>query len=249
MSFRALIIDDEQRASDVLQLLLERHVPQITRVFVCNDARLAAAVIHEHQPDILFLDIRMPYLDGFEVLQSVGRKPFKIIFTTAYNQYAIQAIRFSAFDYLLKPIDAEELIEAMNRFASASEEIVHQAAQLKNALSNLNTKDPGQFKLALPSREGIFFLAPAEILHCEALGSYTKFHTVHKRNYVTSRSIGEYEDILLPYGFLRSHKSHLVNRQWVSYLDHDGFLLLNDNSKVEVSRRRKEEVLKWMGKG
>lgn len=244
MMLRALIIDDEQRASDMLQLLIERHAPQITRVWVCNDARQAAAAIHEHQPELLFLDIRMPHLDGFQVLNSVVRKPFKVIFTTAFNEYAIQAIRFSAFDYLLKPIDVQELMDAIQRFISAKEEINHQPAQLKNALANLETQDPAQFKLALPSREGIFFLSPPEIIRCEAMGSYTRFYSSNKRTYLTSKSIGEYEDILAPHGFLRSHKSHLVNRLWVAYLDHDGFLILKDESRVEVSRRRKEEVLR-----
>ncbi|HNJ94850.1 MAG TPA: response regulator, partial [Ferruginibacter sp.] len=110
---KSLIIDDEQKASDVLRLMIERFVPSITEVQTCNDARNAAAMIHHIQPDIVFLDIRMPFLDGFEVLEQIKSKPFKVIFTTAYNEYSIQAIRFSAFDYLLKPVDAEELIGAI----------------------------------------------------------------------------------------------------------------------------------------
>src|SRR5690349_14682986 len=107
---KALLIDDEQRASDLLQLMIERFVPAIERVWCCNDARQAAQQIHTLRPDLVFLDIRMPYLDGFEVLDQIRDKRFKVIFTTAYHEYTLQAIRFSAFDYLLKPVDVQELV-------------------------------------------------------------------------------------------------------------------------------------------
>ncbi len=239
----ALIIDDEQSASDVLQLMIERFVPQIERSFVCNDARQAASMIHKLQPDLLFLDIRMPFFNGFEVLEQVKHKPFKIIFTTAYDEYAIQAIRFSAFDYLLKPVDAQDLIQAAERFMATRNDVAHQPAQLKNALSNMQANHPEQFHLALPSRDGMYFLTPPEIVRCEALGSYTKFYATGNRSYITSKSIGEYEDLLAPQGFVRTHKSHIVNKIFVSYLDHEGFIVLKDHSKVEVSRRRKDEVV------
>lgn len=243
---RALIIDDEQRASDVLQLMMERFTPEIERVFVCNDARQAAAMIHDIRPDMLFLDIRMPYLDGFQVLDQIPQKNFKIIFTTAYNEYTIQAIRFSAFDYLLKPVDAEELINAVQRFLQTREELGFQPAQLKNVMNNIQTGHSEQFTLALPSKEGMYFLRPAEIVRCEALGSYTKFYATNARTYMTSKILGEYEELLMPHGFIRTHKSHLVNRQFISYLDHEGFIMLKDDTKVEVSRRRKEEVLRML---
>src|SRR5690349_5814818 len=121
--FKALLIDDEQRASDILQLMIERFVPDIDRVWCCNDSRLAAGMIHELKPDLLFLDISMPYLDGFEVLSQIPDKKFKIIFTTAYHEYTLQAIRFSAFDYLLKPVDVQELINAVERYKQSRDEL------------------------------------------------------------------------------------------------------------------------------
>lgn len=245
---KALIIDDEQRASDILQLMIERFVPEIDRIWSCNDARQAAQLIHDLKPDLLFLDIRMPYMDGFQVLSQINDKRFKIIFTTAYNEYTLQAIRFSAFDYLLKPIDLQELLNAVQRYIAARDELYYQPEQLQNILVNLQSKDVGQFRLAVPTKEGIHFFRPAEIIRLEAMGAYTQIFLTGKRHHLVSKSLGEYEDLLHEHHFVRTHKSHLVNRSFVSYLHHDGYLVLQDNTRVEVSRRRKEEVVQQLKK-
>lgn len=239
---KALIIDDEQRASDILQLMIERFVPAIELSWCCNDAREAARMIHELKPDLVFLDIRMPYMDGFEVLSQIRDKKFKIIFTTAYHEYTVQAIRFSAFDYLLKPVDVQELINAVDRFVAAKDELSFQPEQLRNILNNLQTADPNEFRLAIPSKDGVHFFRPAEIIRLEAMGAYTQIFLQNKQHYLASKSLGEYEDLLVDHGFLRTHKSHLINRLFVSFLDYDGFVVLRDGAKVEVSRRRKDEV-------
>jgi len=246
---KALIIDDEPRASGILELMLERFVPEISRVWCCNDARQAAAMIHEHKPDLVFLDIRMPYMDGFEVLSQIRDKRFKIIFTTAYHEYTLQAIRFSAFDYLLKPVDVQELINAVQRYLASRDELTFQPEQLRNILANLQTAAPDQFRLAVPTKEGIHFFLPSEIVRLEAMGAYTQIHLANKRHLLTSRTLGEYEDLLGAHGFARTHKSHLVNQIFVSFLDHEGFVVLRDGTRVEVSRRRKEEVGKWLKAG
>ncbi len=245
----ALIVDDEQRASDILQLMIERFVPAIGRVWCCNDARQAAQMIHQLQPDLLFLDIRMPYLDGFEVLKQIKNKRFKIIFTTAFQEYTLQAIRFSAFDYLLKPVDLQELQQAVQRLVEQREERSFQPEQLRNIYSNLQTEDPNQFQLAVPTKDGVHFFRPAEIIRLEALGSYTKIFPGGSRSLLVSKSLGEYAELLADHGFVRTHKSHLVNRLFVSYLDHEGFVVLRDDSRVEVSRRRKEEVMQLLRLG
>lgn len=239
---KALIVDDEQRASDMLQLMIERFVPEIGRIWCCNDARQAAGMIHEHKPDLLFLDIRMPYLDGFEVLSQIRDRRFKAIFTTAHHEYTLQAIRFSAFDYLLKPVDVQELINAVQRYIASRDEWAYQPEQLRNMLANLQASDPGQFRLAVPTRDGVHFFLPAEIFRLEAMGAYTQIHLSGGRQHLASKSLGEYDDLLGPYGFIRTHKSHLVNRVHVSYLSHDGFVVMRDNTRVEVARRRREEV-------
>jgi len=246
---KALIIDDEQRASDILQLMIERFVPTVERVWCCNDARQAASMIHEHKPDLLFLDIRMPYFDGFEVLGQIRDKQFKVIFTTAFHEYTLQAIRFSAFDYLLKPVDVQELINAVERFASSRDELSFQPEQLRNILRNLQSNDPHQFRLAVPSKEGVHFFRPTEMIRLEAMGAYTQIHLEGNKHFLASKSLGEYEDLLSDHGFVRTHKSHLINAIHVSFLDHDGYVVLRDGTRVEVSRRRKEEVSQLLRAG
>jgi len=240
---KVLLIDDEQRATDALRLMIMKTIPEISEVIVCNDAREAAEKIHTYQPGLVFLDIQMPHLNGFEVLEKIPNKNFKIIFTTAYNEYAIQAIRYSAFDYLLKPVDMEELQAAVHRFLEGQEDYKQQYDLLKNIMHNMNASSTEEFRLALPTKEGVHFLLPADIIRCEALGNYTRFYVTSGKSYLISKTLGEYDTLLTPQNFIRTHKSHLVNKKFISFIDHDGFAVLKDNSKVEVSRRRKEEVM------
>jgi two-component system, LytTR family, response regulator len=240
---KVLLIDDEERATDSLRLMIQKTIPEIQQVMVCNDSRKAADMIHSFQPGLVFLDIQMPHMTGFEVLEKMPNKNFKIIFTTAYNEYAIQAIRFSAFDYLLKPVDIEELQASVHRFLQGSEDYKEQFELLRNIMHNIQAPSAEKFRLALPTKEGVHFLVPAEIIRCESLGNYTRFFATDSRSYLISRTLGEYDVLLSPYSFIRTHKSHLVNRRFVSFIDHDGFVVLKDNTQVEVSRRRKEDVL------
>ena len=240
---KVLLIDDEQRATDALRLMIAKTIPEIDEVMVCNDSRQAAEKIHAFQPGLVFLDIQMPHLNGFEVLEKIPNKNFKIIFTTAYNEYAIQAIRYSAFDYLLKPVDMEELQASVHRFLEGHEDYKQQYDLLKNIMHNMSATSTEEFRLALPTKEGVHFLLPADIIRCEALGNYTRFYVTSGKNYLISKTLGEYDTLLASQNFIRTHKSHLVNKKFISFIDHDGFAVLKDNSKVEVSRRRKEEVM------
>jgi len=240
---KVLLIDDEERATDALRLMIEKMVPEIQQIFVCNDSRKAAEMIHFCQPGLVFLDIQMPHLNGFELLEKLPNKNFKLIFTTAYNEYAIQAIRFSAFDYLLKPIDSDELQASVHRFLGSQENYQQQLDLLKNIMHNIQAPSADEFRLALPTKDGVHFLMPNEIIRCEAVGNYTKFFTDKNKTYLISKTLGEYDTLLTPHNFIRTHKSHLVNKKFISFVDHDGFAVLKDNSKVEVSRRRKEDVM------
>ncbi|HEX7846754.1 MAG TPA: LytTR family DNA-binding domain-containing protein [Chitinophagaceae bacterium] len=240
---KVLLIDDEERATDSLRLMIEKTLPEIGQVMVCNDSRKAADIIHAFQPGLVFLDIQMPHMNGFEVLEKMPNKNFKIIFTTAYNEYAIQAIRFSAFDYLLKPVDIEELQVSVHRFLENTEDYKQQFELLKNIMHNIQAPSAEEFRLALPTKEGVHFLAPQDIIRCESLGNYTKFFVTNNRSYLISRTLGDYDTLLTPHHFIRTHKSHLVNRKFISFIDHDGYVVLKDGNKVEVSRRRKEDVM------
>lgn len=239
---KALLIDDEERAIDSLQLMIEKFVPEIGQIKSCADPRKCAQIIHDMQPDLVFLDIRMPHLSAFDLLDLIPNKHFKVIFTTAYDEYAIQAIRFSAFDYLLKPIDAEELLSAVKRFTQANDWSQPQEL-FRNIKHNMQAQGSHQFRLALPSKEGVHFLMPHEIIRCEGAGNYTVFYMNGGKQKVTSKTLGEYEELLSPFHFIRTHKSHLVNREFISYIDFNGFLILKDSTRVEVSRRRKGEVM------
>ncbi|HJW27880.1 MAG TPA: LytTR family DNA-binding domain-containing protein [Saprospiraceae bacterium] len=240
---KVLLVDDEQRATDALRLMILKTIPEISDVMVCNDSRQAAEKIHAFQPGLVFLDIQMPHLNGFEVLEKIPNKNFKIIFTTAYNEYAIQAIRYSAFDYLLKPVDIEELQGAVHRFLEGQEDYRQQYDLLKNIMHNMSAGSAEEFRLALPTKEGVHFLLPSDIIRCEALGNYTRFFVTSGKSYLISKTLGEYDTLLGPQHFIRTHKSHLVNKKFISFIDHDGFAVLKDNTKIEVSRRRKEEVM------
>jgi two-component system LytT family response regulator len=240
---KVLLIDDEQRATDALRLMIVKTIPEIDEVMVCNDSRQAAEKIHQFQPGLVFLDIQMPHLNGFELLEKIPNKKFKIIFTTAYNEYAIRAIRYSAFDYLLKPVDIEELQAAVHRLIAGQEDYRQQYDLLKNIMHNMAAPSAEDFRLALPTKEGVHFLLPQDIIRCEAEGNYTKFFVRSGKTYLISRTLGEYDSLLTPQQFIRTHKSHLVNKKYISFIDHDGFAVLQDNSRIEVSRRRKQEVM------
>ncbi len=240
---KALLIDDEERATDSLRLMIEKMVPEIKQVRMCNDSRLAAGIIQDFQPGLVFLDIQMPHLNGFQLLEKMPNKNFKLIFTTAYNEYAIQAIRFSAFDYLLKPIDVEELQASVQRFLETQQDYKQQYDLLKNIIHNIQAPSVGEFRLALPTREGVHYLFPVDIVRCEAIGNYTKFFMNNNTSYLISKTLGDYDTLLTPHHFIRTHKSHLVNKKFISFIDHNGFAVLKDKTKVEVSRRRKEEVM------
>jgi two-component system LytT family response regulator len=165
-----------------------------------------------------------------------------VIFTTAYDQYAIKAIRFSALDYLLKPIDVLELQNAVNRHI-IKQQNQDQHLLVSNLLTNLQQKDPKDFKLALSTTEGVFFYAPLDIIYCEGENNYTRFIFTRNKPMLVSKTLGEYEDLLTEHGFLRIHKSYLINASYVSKVDREGTLLMTDGRQLAISRRRREMVM------
>jgi two-component system LytT family response regulator len=240
---KALIVDDEPSAVNTLRLMLERYIPEITMLRSTNDPQDALPLIKSFQPDLLFLDIQMPVLTGFELLKRIPHFSFEIIFTTAHDQYAIQAIRFSALDYLLKPIDADELRAAFDKFISRNNLKIGNQPLYQNLMHNISVVDKKDFKLAVPTSEGTFFYFPDEIIRLEGESNYTRFFFSGKKPMLVSKTLKEYEELLMGHGFIRVHKSHLINKKHVVNYTNDGQLVLADQSKVEVSRRRKEEVM------
>ncbi|NOT52164.1 MAG: response regulator transcription factor [Chitinophagaceae bacterium] len=240
---KALIIDDEPSAVKTLTLLLSHYVPEISELKSTNDPHDGLRLLKTYQPDLLFLDIQMPLMTGFGLLKQLPEINFNIIFTTAHDQYAIEAIRFSALDYLMKPIDGDELQQAIKRYMGKLSSAISNRPLYNNFLHNIHAADSKGFKLALPTTQGTFFYKTEEIIRLEGESNYTKFYFTGNKTLVTSRTLKEYEEILSNHGFIRIHKSHIVNKAHVVNYSGDGLLTLVDNSKVEISRRRREEVI------
>ena len=241
---KALIIDDEIAAANVLQLMIERHVPEAIDIKVATKISEANELIKKYQPELIFQDIVMPEKNGFEFLNELTERDFEIIFTTAYNEYAIRAIRFSALDFLLKPISAEELKQAVDRFLQKRTRKNETDLLLKNLLHNLHQKENANFRLAVPTTSGSVFFSPSEIIRCEGEGNYTWFYLTNNRKHLSAKTMKEYEEILVQHDFPRIHKSHLVNKQFIRNYLNEGAVLLGDKTKLPVSRQRKDEIKK-----
>lgn len=244
MEISAVIIDDEQNNIDNLEILLQQHCPQVRIVDKCLNANDGASSIIQLQPDIVFLDIQMPGKNGFELLQSLQSYQFELIFVTAYDKYGIQAVKFSALDYLLKPINTDELKNAVNKAIYRSNE-KKQNKKLENLLLVLeNQQQRDLHRIALTSAKETRFIKTAEIIHCESSNNYTTFFLVSGEKIMVSKPIFEYEEILSAYGFIRCHQSHLVNKIHIRSLvkEDGGYLLLADNKQVPISRLKKEFV-------
>jgi two-component system, LytTR family, response regulator len=242
---KILIVDDEAAASNMLRLLIEKQLSAQKEIICLNDPQEALRIIPDFKPTLLMLDIEMPEMNGFDLLNRLGSWDFDLIFTTAYDKYAIKAIRFSALDYLLKPIDIVDLQNALNRHIVKREHgLKQQDALISNLLTNLKQKDGSNFKLALSTSEGTFFFDPKEIIRLEGESNYTRFFFSTHKPVLVSKTLKEYEELLTAHDFIRVHKSYLVNRAFVQHMDRDGVLWLTDGSHILVSRRKKEEVMK-----
>ena len=244
---KALIVDDEQKARNILQHYISNFVPEITEIRQADSADAAMNILENYQPGIVFLDVEMPYKNGFDFLVGLKDPGFDVIFTTAYNQYAIQAIRFSALDYLLKPVDPDELKAAVQRHLEKQESAQQKKELYKNLVQNIEKKEVKDFKIAVPSTEGVYFFMIDDILRLEADRSYTHIHLVNKKPFIASKTLKHFEEMLDEFKFIRTHKSHLVNPKHITRISNDnGFVLLSDGTKVEVSRRKKDEVQKQL---
>ena len=237
------MVDDEQSSLDLLNWLIGQYCPDISQVQQARSVADALPIINKWKPDIVFLDIQMPHQSGFELLNSIEEWNFEVIFTTAFNDYAIQAIRFSALDYLLKPIDGQELQKAVERFKA--KRIYAPAGQVlfRHFLQNLSSGSREKFKLALADVNDIKYVALDEIIRLQADSNYTHIFLKDKKPFVSAKTLKEYDEILEGHHFLRVHKSHLVNPQHITQYDRSGLLTLSDGSVVEVSRRKKEYVM------
>lgn len=239
---KALIVDDEPSAVKTLTLMLQHYAKEITELRSTNDPHEGLSLLKSWQPDLLFLDVQMPLMTGFDLLKQLPEINFNIIFTTAHDKYAIEAIRFSAIDYLLKPIDSDELQEAIKRYLSRYGNTNGNKPLYNNFLHNMHASGSSEFKLAIPTSQGTFFYKLNEIIRMEGEGNYTRFFFTGNKIILTSKTMKEYQEILSRYDFIRIHKSHIVNKAHIINYSGDGILTLSDQTKVEISRRRREQV-------
>jgi len=239
----AIIVDDEKHCREVLALLLQKHCPNVEIQAICADAVTALKEITRRQPDILFLDIEMPDMNGFEMLEKIGDPDFEIIFTTAYNEYAIKAIKHSALDYLLKPVDKDELIAAIKKAQKIKTKKA--GAKVDKLLELINSKKPAR-RLAISTIEGLIMIDTDDILFCESDSAYCKlfFHQQTKPQ-VICKTLKEVEEVLQGNNFCRIHHSYVINMRFVDrYIRGEGGeVIMTNGVHLPVSRTRKQEFL------
>lgn len=245
---RALLIDDEPKNNRILKLMLEEFCPQVEVEGQAENIDDAMQLIEEKEPDLVFLDIEMPLGSGFDLLDRIKPVNFEIIFITAFNNYSLKAIKYSALDYLLKPVNIDELIQAVNK---AMERVKSRNAnsRIENLLFNLKKTQAGVQKLALPAKEGYVFVPLPDIIRCESKGGYAIFYVKGMEKIVSSKNIKEYESLLLDDMFFRIHNSHIINLNHIKkyHRGRGGFVEMEDGTKLEVASRRKDELMARFG--
>ncbi len=240
---RAIIIDDEKLARDVICNYLNEYCPDVKVVAQASSVSTAYAAIQKASPELIFLDVEMPDGQGFDLLNMFEKIDFKIIFVTAYSEYAIKAFRFSAVDYLLKPIKIDELVDAVARVRSAGPAGIN-AEILNSLLTNLRSNSPRQSTLIIPNIKGFEVLKVSEIIMCQADGYCTNFHLSGNRKVVSSRNLKHFDGLLEDQNFLRVHHSFLVNLDHVTGYTRQGEILLSEGQKAFLGDSYKNEFVK-----
>jgi two-component system, LytTR family, response regulator len=245
---KVILIDDEENSLSSLKEKLLAHCPQVSIIALCNNAAKGIEAVDNLKPDIVFLDIEMPVMNGFIMLQQLTYKNFELIFTTAYDHYAIKAIRYSALDYLVKPIEVEDLKTAVNK----AEEKRHHSypnPQIELLVEQLINKKNPYSRIAIPTTEGLQFIKVEDIIYLEASVNYTHIFTNEKKKYIVSRTLKEFEDMLPPEIFLRIHNSYIINKNFAEkYIRGEGGqVVLSTGVTLDVAKRKKHEFLKAIG--
>jgi len=240
---KAIIVDDEPYCCEALATLLEDN-PEVEIISICHNAADALSAIQKYSPDLVFLDVEMPKMNGFEMLGQLGSINFHLIFTTSYDQYALKAIRFSAIDYLLKPIDAEELQNAVQKVIQRFQKPI--AQQLEILMQKIHSPSTPIGRIAMPTMEGLQMIQVDSIISCESDSNYTILHLKDKKKKVASSTLKEIEELLEDHSFVRVHRCYLVNLNEIEkYLKGEGgYLVMSDGTTIDVSRSKKEVLLK-----
>ena len=241
---RTVVIEDEEHSRKMLLEMLREHCQQINVVAEADSVKTGLAAIAQQKPQLVFLDIELQSETSFEILERLPEINFELVFTTAFDHYALKAIKFCAIDYLLKPIDLNELRIAVTK-ADKRLNREYLNKNLEVLLNNLKSGTHNNHKIALSTLEGLLFVNVSDIIYCESNGPYTKFIFKHAEKIVTSRHLKEYEELLSAYDFFRIHKSFLVNLQEIKkYIRGEGgHLIMSNGAALNVSKQRKEDFL------
>ena len=246
---KVILIDDEENSLSSLEILLTEYCPEVQIKEKCQSVQAGLAAIKMHQPDLIFLDIEMPVLNGFDLLEQIKHYPISVIFTTAYQHYAIKAIRYSALDYLLKPIDYKELMQAIYRYEHQQSK--PNTDQFQFLIDKLSKKENTTKKLAIPNLEGFKLVSIDDIISCEADDNYTHIILRNQVKITACRTLKEIQHLLEDYKvFIRVHHSSLININEVSQYvrGEGGYVVMTDGSHINVSRNKKDILLKYLVK-
>jgi len=244
---KAIIIDDEPDCVKLLALQLKMYCPQVQVVAECTESETGFTKIKELLPDMVFMDIEMPVMNGFQLLEKIGTIKFSLVFVTAYDQFAVKAFRFSALDYLLKPIDGKDLKAAVEK---AEQRLYPQAQQLSLLKEQMhggikNLPD----KIALPYQNGVIFAEIKNVIYCESDNNYTRFYTEDGKKYVVAKTLGDIQEILEERNFLRIHRQYLINLSHIKkYVRGEGnYVIMSNDQSVPVARNQKERLIEKFG--
>ncbi|MES2518797.1 MAG: LytTR family DNA-binding domain-containing protein [Bacteroidota bacterium] len=242
-TLKTLIIDDELKGRNLLNELVKRYCPDVEVLGLAESATEAIQLIRLYKPDFIFLDIQMPEINGFQMIEMMGDIDFEIVFVTAYNEFAVKAYKYAAFDYLLKPVDPDELRKTIERLKAKCQQV---GLQERLSLLMRTLEEPKKLpsKITVSNSDGISVLNIFDIVYLEADGPYTTFFLMNGTKLVSSHNLKEYEEILSEQGFFRSHHSFLLNMNHVTkYLKSDGYALMSNGKHTEVSKRRKDDFV------
>lgn len=244
---KALIIDNEEKIRQNLRHQLTTFCPTVTEIHESGGVESGLMAIKAFTPDIVFLDVEMDDGTGMDLVKRLGAFDFQLVFITAHDKYALNAFKLSAIDFLLKPIDPEELIASINKAEQniKGKNIELQFQILQESLSSITVNEK---KIVLKDSESIYFIKIADIVHCKAEGPYTEFYIIPQQKIIISKSLKEYEELLVPYGFVRTHHSHLINIKRIVRFDKadGGMLIMENKQSVPVSQRKREQILELL---
>jgi two-component system LytT family response regulator len=245
---KAILVDDERNALEMLEWMLQKNCPEVEIIAMCDSPLEGLEKIKTLKPDVIFLDIEMPQLNGFDLLERLGKHESDVIFTTAYNQFAIKAFKVCALDYLLKPIDPEDLKVAVQKALSKKNKV--SAEQLEMLLSYMKPEKPKSKRIALTASDHLIFVETEKIIYCESDSNYTIFFLTDGQKIIVSKTLKDVEEILEGSDFFRIHASYLINMKHVSKFTRGdgGYVVMSNNQHITVSRKKKDEFFEMFSK-